>query len=354
MQMNKQIIKTIEKLAAGEFPSEDCLEELLLCSGKEEDAYLFRQADTVRKQIFGNRIYIRGLIEFTNYCKNDCYYCGIRKSCANAERYRLTPEEILNCCEKGYRQGFRTFVLQGGEDPYWTDEKLIPILSAAKEKYPDCAVTLSVGERSRTSYEKLFRAGADRYLLRHETADADHYESLHPAEMDFQNRRKCLRTLKSIGYQTGCGFMVGTPGQTVKHLIADLSFIAEFMPHMAGVGPFIPAAGTPFENEPKGSSVLTLRLLAILRLLIPQILLPATTALGTASQDGRLLGIKAGANVIMPNLTPAAFRSKYTLYDGKAELTAEHAEELAALKESVQSIGFEIVTDRGDSPLFAQ
>lgn len=349
--MNKHIIKTIEKLAIGKFPPEDCLEELLLCSGKEEDAFLFQQADTVRKQIFGNRIYIRGLIEFTNYCKNDCYYCGIRKSCTNAERYRLTPEEIMSCCEKGYKLGFRTFVLQGGEDPYWTDENLIPILHAVKGKYPNCAVTLSVGERSRASYEKLFRAGADRYLLRHETADADHYESLHPSDMDFRNRMECLRNLKSIGYQTGCGFMVGTPGQTVKNLITDLCFIAEFMPHMAGIGPFIPAAGTPFENEPKGSSMLTLRLLAILRLLIPPLLLPATTALGTASQDGRLLGIKAGANVIMPNLTPAVFRSKYTLYNGKAELTAEHAEELNTLKESVQSIGFEIVTDRGDSPL---
>ena len=352
MQMNEQIIKTIDKLNSNEFPTEDRLEELLLRSGKEEDAYLFRQADAVRKQIFGNKIYIRGLIEFTNYCKNDCYYCGIRKSCTNAERYRLTPEEILSCCEKGYELGFRTFVLQGGEDPYWTDEKLIPILGAVKEKYPDCAVTLSIGERSRASYKKLFRAGADRYLLRHETADEDHYESLHPEEMDFRSRRECLRNLKSIGYQTGCGFMVGTPEQTVRHLIEDLTFIVEFMPHMVGIGPFIPAAGTPFENEPKGSSVLTLRLLAILRLLIPHLLLPATTALGTASQDGRLLGIKAGANVIMPNLTPAAFRSKYTLYNGKSELAAEHAEELEALKESVRSIGFEIVTARGDSPLF--
>lgn len=349
--MNKNIIKTVDMLSEVRLPKADRLEELLLFSGKEEDAYLFQKADTVRRQIFGNRIYARGLIEFTNYCRNDCYYCGIRKSCKNTERYRLTPEEILGCCEKGHRLGLRTFVLQGGEDLYWTDDRLCSLVSQIHANYPDCAVTLSIGERDRKSYERLFLAGADRYLLRHETADCAHYKSLHPAEMDFHNRLECLRNLKSIGYQTGCGFMVGTPGQTVRHLIAELSFITAFRPHMAGIGPFIPALGTPFEKEPKGSCALTLRLLSILRLLIPQLLLPSTTALGTASADGRLLGIRAGANVIMPNLTPAAFRSRYTLYNGKTSLTAEFAEEFSALKESVRSIGFEIVTDRGDSPL---
>ena len=297
---------------------------------------------------FGKRIWFRGIIEFTNICKNDCYYCGIRRSNGKVRRYRLTPEEILSCCDEGYAGGFRTFVLQGGEDGWFTDERLCAIIRSIKERYPDCAVTLSLGERSRESYQALFDAGADRYLLRHETADECHYRLLHPAEQTLQNRLRCLRDLKDIGYQTGCGIMVGSPGQTPATLAKDMIFMQDLKPHMVGIGPFLPHSDTPFRDEAAGSVELTLFLLALCRLTLPGVLLPATTALGTAEADGRIRGVLAGCNVIMPNLSPAAVRKQYMLYDNKAgtELTA--AQGVALLRQQMARIGYEVAVGRGD------
>ena len=297
---------------------------------------------------FGKRIWFRGIIEFTNICKNDCYYCGIRRSNGKVRRYRLTPEEILLCCDEGYAGGFRTFVLQGGEDGWFTDERLCAIIRSIKERYPDCAVTLSLGERSRESYQALFDAGADRYLLRHETADEGHYRLLHPAEQTLQNRLRCLRDLKAIGYQTGCGIMVGSPGQTPATLARDMIFMQDLKPHMVGIGPFLPHSDTPFRDEAAGSVELTLFLLALCRLMLPGVLLPATTALGTAEADGRIRGVLAGCNVIMPNLSPAAVRKQYMLYDNKAgtELTA--AQGVALLRQQMARIGYEVAVGRGD------
>ena len=309
-----------------------------------------KRANILREQNFGNRIYVRGLIEFTNYCKNDCYYCGIRKSNQNAERYRLSTEQILECTDTGYELGFRTFVLQGGEDAWYTDERILELVYAIRERHPDCAITLSLGERNRDSYEAFFKAGADRYLLRHETADKEHYEKLHPKEMSFEHRMECLRTLKDIGYQVGCGFMVGSPYQTTQTLAEDLFFIQELQPHMVGIGPFVPAAGTPFADKAQGSLELTLFLLSLLRLQEKKVLLPATTALGTIHPLGREMGIRAGANVVMPNLSPVAVRKKYAPYDHKICTGEEAAECRGCLNRRMESIGYRIVTDRGDSP----
>lgn len=307
-------------------------------------------AKKIREEHFGNQIYVRGLIEFTNYCKNDCYYCGIRRSNRNAERYRLTMEQILECTDTGYELGFRTFVLQGGEDGYYTDERLEEIIKAIKEKHPDCALTLSLGERSRKSYELFYQAGADRYLLRHETADAGHYQRLHPEEMSYEHRMNCLKELKAIGYQVGCGFMVGSPGQTEETLAEDMLFIQEFQPHMVGIGPFVPHHETPFGREPGGTVEDTLYLLSLIRILKPTVLLPATTALGTIDPRGREKGILAGANVVMPNLSPTNVRKKYELYDNKICTGDEAAECRSCLSNRMKTIGCELVTYRGDAP----
>ena len=302
-----------------------------------------------RKKHYGNHIYVRGLIEISNVCKNDCLYCGIRCSNTNCSRYRLSPDEILECCHEGYKLGFRTFVLQGGEDPFFSDDLLCCILEEIKGLYPDCAVTLSLGERSRESYARLKAAGADRYLLRHETATAAHYGQLHPGEMSFENRIRCLNDLKELGFQTGCGFMVGSPFQTTMHLARDLQFVEEFQPQMCGIGPFIPHCDTPFGNEVAGTAELTCYLLSILRLIQPKLLLPATTALDSVSPQGRTMGILAGANVIMPNLSPQSVRKKYMLYNNKATDGLEGAEYKKELDASMASIGYEIVTHRGDA-----
>ncbi len=320
----------------------------LIKQGAQHKNLLFALAQKTAQKNFGRQIFVRGLIEFTNYCKNDCYYCGIRRSNKNAARYRLTQEEILECCRAGYGLGFRTFVLQGGEDYFYSDEDIAAIVRAIKTQHPNCAVTLSIGERSRETYALWKQAGADRYLLRHETADCAHYAKLHPAELSAQTRQNCLYTLKELGYQAGAGFMVGSPYQTAENLADDLMFLQKLRPQMIGIGPFIPHHDTPFKGEPAGSVELTLVLLAVLRLLFPHVLLPATTALGTLAPGGRLLGIKAGANVIMPNLSPQNVRGKYLLYDNKLHTGAEAAEALNELQREVASIGYRIVSARGD------
>ncbi|PWM98213.1 MAG: [FeFe] hydrogenase H-cluster radical SAM maturase HydE [Massilioclostridium sp.] len=346
----ERIHKIVAQLLKGEFPEKEGLKELLSFPTHPAWEVLKQAARHVRKRYYGTDVYIRGLIEFTNICKNDCYYCGIRKSNQKAERYRLTLKQVLSCCKTGYRLGFRTFVLQGGEDGYFTDEKLCLYVAQIRKRYPDCAITLSVGERSRESYQKLFDAGANRYLLRHETANSGHYAKLHPSELALKHRMQCLSDLKQIGFQTGCGFMVGSPFQTLDNLIEDLEFLVQFQPEMVGIGPFIPHCDTPFADEPAGTLEMTVNLLSIIRLLLPKVLLPATTALGTIDPNGRELGILAGANVVMPNLSPIAVRKKYLLYNNKISTGAEAAESLADLKQRMERIGYQVVTSRGDYP----
>ena len=316
-------------------------------SGADRD-FLFERARAVRDAHYGRKVYIRGLIELTNYCKNDCLYCGIRKSNASCERYRLTKEQILSCCESGYALGFRTFVLQGGEDGWYTDERMTDIVRAMRQAYPDCAITLSLGERGRESFKRLYDAGANRYLLRHETADEAHYARLHPVSMTLTHRLQCLRDLKEIGFQTGAGFMVGSPYQTTECIVRDFRFLQELKPQMVGLGPFIPHHATPLKDFPAGSTERTLLCLSIVRLLLPNVLLPATTALATIDGDGRIKGMNAGCNVVMPNLSPLEDRRKYLLYDNKASSGEEAAESLRALREHLAAAGYEVVIDRGD------
>ena len=322
------------------------LKELL-----ETDAYdreLFAAACEVRKSVYGDKVYLRGLIEFTNYCRNDCLYCGIRRSNTNVGRYRLTPGQIMDCCKTGYRLGYRTFVLQGGEDGYFTDDRICDIVSEIHASFPDCAITLSIGEKSRESYERFYEAGARRYLLRHETADNAHYSRLHPEVMSPDERKRCLYELKEIGYQTGSGFMVGSPYQTTENIISDLRFLQELRPDMIGIGPFIHHADTPFAEFPDGSLELTLRLIAVLRLMFPYALIPATTALGSISPTGREQGLKAGANVVMPNLTPTEYRPKYMLYENKICIGEQSEQCRGCLEQRVKSAGLRIVNSIGD------
>lgn len=338
--------RLVEKLRKTRDLSDDELRELI--ENPAHDEALRTAADEVRRENYGDMVYLRGLIEISSYCKRNCLYCGLRAENRNAERYRLSKEEILSCCEEGYGLGYRTFVLQGGEDSYYTDEMICDIVSSIKEKYPDCAVTLSIGEKSRESYEKYYEAGADRYLLRHETADPAHYGKLHPANMSSENRKRCLFDLKEIGYQVGAGFMVGSPYQTTENLIADLRFLQELQPDMIGIGPYISHQDTPFRNEKNGTAELTLRMLSILRLMFPYALLPSTTALGTIRPDGRELGLKAGGNVVMPNLSPVQVRKKYAIYDNKICTGEESAQCRGCLEKRIESAGYRAVTDRGD------
>ncbi len=341
-----------DKLEAEHDLSDEELASVLLCDLPGFDEYLAGKARAVREKYYGKTVYMRGLIEFTNICKNNCYYCGIRRDNANAERYRLSEDQILSCCDMGYELGFRTFVMQGGEDPYYTEDLIVSIVSAIKERHPDCAVTLSIGEWDREAYQKFFDAGADRYLLRHETADREHYEMLHPAEMSFDHRMQCLKDLKEIGYQVGCGMMVGSPYQTAEHLVKDLRFLKEFKPEMVGIGPFIPHHDTQFADREAGTVDMTVRLLAIIRLLLPDVLLPATTALGTIDPRGREKGILAGANVVMPNLSPSDVREKYLLYDNKICTGDEAAECIRCMAMRISSVGYETVVARGDHVSF--
>lgn len=338
----------VERLERERTLSQSDFATLIQGRNPETAQLLAQKAAAQRQKYYGKDVYLRGLIEFTNYCKNDCYYCGIRRSNRQAERYRLSQEEILDCCRMGYGLGYRTFVLQGGEDPWYTPERIAALVRQIKKNWADCAVTLSVGEHPKEVYQQWFDAGADRYLLRHETADACHYGMLHPEAMSLEKRMQCLWDLKEIGYQVGCGFMVGSPGQTAEHLAKDLAFIRELEPHMVGIGPFIPQKDTPFGKEHAGTLELTVYLLSIIRLMLPQVLLPATTALGTIHPKGRELGILAGANVCMPNLSPVAVRKKYALYDDKICTGDEAAECVRCLQGRIEGIGYHVAPGRGD------
>lgn len=353
MNMNKSY-KIIDDLTVNPSFNEENIKSLLqdLCSENYTgplSEYLFAAARFVREPFYGHKVFLRGLIEFTNYCKNDCYYCGIRRFNTNAVRYRLTKAEILHACKIGYANGLRTFVLQGGEDMYFTPERMTDIISAIKENYPDCALTLSVGEKEYDEYKSYFSAGADRFLLRHETADNLHYQKLHPQEMSLAHRLNCLKELKEIGFQVGAGMMVGSPYQSMDNLITDIKFLSAFKPHMIGMGPFIPHNQTPFKNKVAGNVELTLVLLSIIRLLLPKVLLPATTALATLSENGTIKGLEAGANVIMPNISPTDIRNLYTLYNNKKITGGESLEGINNLKAMLKQHGYEVVINRGDS-----
>ena len=341
---------TVNQIATTRDITLEQLTRLLTTDDREAIQHLYDTAHATAQRYFGNKIFMRGLIELTNHCKNDCLYCGIRRSQRDVQRYRLSQEQILDCCEQGYKLGFRTFVLQGGEDGWFDDNRMCDIVASIRHQYPDCAITLSLGERSRESYQRLYDAGANRYLLRHETANPAHYARLHPAEMSFDNRMRCLQDLKEIGFQVGCGFMVGSPFQTLETLWQDLQFIRRLQPQMVGIGPFIPASGTPFADRPAGSVETTLRLLSLIRLLHPPVLLPATTALGTLHPRGRELGILAGANVVMPNLSPREHRKDYSLYDNKLCTGDEAAECRVCLDRRIRTTGSQLVVDRGDAP----
>ncbi len=338
----------IDHLAEARALPPNVYKELIVSRDEGLSEYAAKRADEIRREYYGNKIFIRGLIEISNYCRNDCYYCGIGRSNKELRRYHLLKEDILDRCALGYDLGFRTFVLQGGEDQYYTDDILCAIVAEIDNRFPDCAITLSLGERSKESYRKLHQAGTDRYLLRHETIDSAHYSLLHPEEMKLEDRLSCLQALRETGFQVGCGFMVGSPYQTAEMIAKDLAFIQNFAPEMCGIGPFIPHHATRFAKEPAGSAELTFFLISLLRLIKPDLLLPSTTALGSIDPHGREKGIKAGANVIMPNLSPAELRGDYSLYDNKAATGLESAEGLKELKELFADIGYEIVTDRGD------
>lgn len=348
-------MKVADKLiAGGRLTKAEYIKLLSLWEEPSIRKTLSDRAVELRERYYGNKIFIRGLIEFTNYCRNDCYYCGIRCGNESAVRYRLTEEEILECCENGYRLGFRTFVLQGGEDPYFTKERMEHLIRVIKSRYPDCALTLSVGERSYETYRCWRKAGADRYLLRHETADEGHYRTLHPEKMSLQARKQCLYDLKKLGYQVGAGFMVGSPGQTMETLAEDFLFLEELQPEMVGIGPFIPHHDTVFAGERAGSVELTLYLLSIIRILLPKVLLPATTALGTLDPDGREKGILCGANVVMPNLSPVKNRKQYDLYDNKISMGEEAAEGKNLLAGRIEKTGCYLSEERGDAVLIEE
>lgn len=341
-------LELIDRLAAGATLSRGDWLALLTTHTSDDDAYAASLAREVAIERFGRRIWFRGLIEFTNICKNDCLYCGIRRSNAAVSRYRLTPDQIMECCEEGYRFGYRTFVLQGGEDAYFNDERLCAIVRDIRASFPDCAITLSVGERSRKSYAALREAGADRYLLRHETASPAHYRLLHPEGMTLEHRLDCLRELRELGFQTGAGMMVGAPFQTPETLACDMQLLGKLRPQMVGIGPFIPHQDTPFGTYPAGSVPLTLFLLSLVRLMLPDALLPATTALGSLERSGRQAGVLVGCNVVMPNLSPLSVRKKYLLYDNKAGVDCDAGQSLELLRRQMEDIGYTVVSGRGD------
>lgn len=314
-----------------------------------EDQELIRsEAQRIAIERFGHGIYLRALIEVTNSCRNNCLYCGLRRDHTALPRYVLSDEEILHSCRDAYAAGLRTFVMQGGETGAFPAHRISAIVRRIKEEFPDCAITLSLGEWERPDLQSFFDAGADRYLLRHETRNDEHYSRLHPAEMSASHRRQCLSWLKEIGYQTGSGIMVGSPGQSLEHIAEDLHYLAQLQPEMIGIGPFLPHSATPFASHPAGDLQLTLRIISILRLMFPDANIPSTTALATLSPQGRLLGIQAGANVVMPNVSPPSQRANYSLYDGKAHSGAEAVEGIRLLAEQLATIGYHIDLQRGD------
>lgn len=339
----------IEELVSTHVLSAEKLLQLITTADEDERTMLSVKARAETNRIFGKKVYLRGLLEVSNYCRNDCLYCGIRRSNKKILRYRMNYNSILESCVNAYKQGLRTFVLQGGEDCCLNIDKLMLLIREIKENCPNCAITLSFGELKFEIYQKLFIAGADRYLLRHETATRDHYEKLHPTEMDFDNRMRCLYDLYKIGYQVGCGFMVGSPYQTVEHVVKDLLFIKQFNPHMVGIGPFIPNKETPFKSFRQGTVSETVLYISLLRLLLPKVLLPATTALGSIDTSGREKGLSAGANVLMPNISPYSARSEYKIYENKLG-SGNTEDNLQSSITAIRNVNLIPVVDKGDYP----
>lgn len=346
--MKKSHIDIINQLAEGELLTHDEWMVLLSTLDVEEREYLRAKAQEVATSNYGHGVFVRALLEISSYCRNNCYYCGIRASNRNAQRYRLTKEEILECCKEADALGFNTFVMQGGEDPMQNDAWVVDVVKSIRAAYPDKAITLSVGERSDEAYAAFKEAGANRFLLRHETRNDEHYAHLHPSMMSSENRRHCLITLKRLGFQTGSGMMIGSPGQTDEHLYEDIRFLEELQPQMIGIGPFLPATDTPFENQNPGSADKTILMLSLLRLRFPKVLLPATTALATLCPDGMERAIMAGANVVMPNVSPVEQRKKYSIYDNKKSTGAESAQQMQQLENRLNAIGYHIDYSRGD------
>lgn len=342
----------IDRLFQGERLTRAAFQALVRCEDQDALELLFQRAKERTEEVFGNHVYIRGLVEISSYCKQDCFYCGLRCSNQKAQRYRLSPDEILATCEKGYEMGFRTFVLQGGEDDYYTDEAMCELIREICLSCPGSAVTLSLGEKRKQSYEAFRKAGASRYLLRHETATAEHFSRLHPPGQRLETRMEALATLKDLGFQVGAGFMVGAPFQTPEHMAENLYFLQEFRPHMVGIGPFIPHQDTPFGKYPAGDSSQTVKMIAITRGILPGALIPATTALATLSKDARMRALQGGANVVMPNLSPNEVRVKYNLYNNKLSTGTESAQMLVALREELERYGRKMDLSRGDSPLW--
>ena len=275
---------------------------------------LFKAADEVRKKYLGDEVHLRGLIEFTNICKRNCMYCGLRRDNKSLNRYRLSHEEIIDFAKKAVSYGYKTLVLQGGEDDYYTVERLVPIVKDLKAL--GVALTLSIGERPFEEYEALKKAGADRFLLRIETTDKELYEKLDPG-MSHENRIQCLKNLRKLGYEVGSGCLVGLPGQKIESLADDILFFKELDVDMNGIGPFIPNEDTPLKDAEGGQFELALKVMAIVRLLLPDINIPATTAMETLNKQGRVIALQCGANVVMPNVTEGEYRKLYALYPGK-------------------------------------
>ena len=344
------MIDLINQLACEQHLDNNNLTQLIeaCCHHDNLFNHLRNKATQIARKQFGFGVYIRGLVEISSYCRNNCYYCGLRRDNRNITRYRLSCDEILNCCINGYNAGLRTFVLQGGEDATFTDDALITLISEIRNNCPDAAITLSLGERSAESYQQLYDAGASRYLLRHEAANASLYSQIHPSEMSFENRIDCIKSLMAIGYQTGMGMMVGAPGQTIAHLVDDLLLMKQLQPHMIGIGTFIPHPNTPFGAHSAGDLRLTFIIIAIARLMHPKALIPATTALATLAPNGYLEGILSGANVVMPNITPLAQRAKYEIYPGKEHSQSTITSTLTNLSQQLASIGYHINPTRGD------
>lgn len=314
--------------------------QLLNSDGNE----LFKTADEVRQEFVGDEVHLRGLIEFTNICRQTCKYCGIRRENSKVNRYRLSKDEIISMARHGVRNGFKTLVMQGGEDSFFTKDLICEIIFEIKKM--DVALTLSLGERSFEDYKAFKDAGADRYLLRIETTDKELYKSVHPG-MSFENRKRCLYDLKSLGYETGTGCLIGLPGQTVESLADDILFFKELDADMVGVGPFIPHPETPFAKSSCGSFNLALKVMAITRLLLPNINIPATTAMETLSPNGRLIALQSGANVFMPNITEGVSPSKYEIYPDKSGINGAKNGIIGEINENLKVIGRYVSDTKG-------
>jgi biotin synthase len=313
----------------------------------DDAAELFAMADDIRKRYFKDEVHIRGIIEFSNYCMKNCFYCGLRRDNKTIERYRISEDEIIDTALKAGELGYKTILLQSGEDGGYTIEGLCAIIKRIRSNL-DCAITLSLGEKSFDEYRSLRDAGADRYLLRFETSDRGLFNKLKP-DSSYENRLDCIKNLKKLGFQVGSGFMVGLPGQTYEILADDILLLRELDLDMIGIGPFLSHHNTPLGNSASGTLDLTLRALAIIRILMPDVHIPATTAMGTVEKGGREKALQCGANVIMPNVTPIKYRKYYEIYPNKICIDDAPSDCRACIEGMLKSLGRAAATNKGDS-----